>query len=41
MEKLYLAYKGEDKISVWDPNTKQVSDLLTRNGLDNLMDVKI
>lgn len=38
--KLYLAYKGEDKISVWDPNTKQVSDLLTRNGLDNLMDVK-
>ena len=38
--KLYLAYKGEDKISVWDPNTKQVSDLLTRNGLDNVMDGK-
>ena len=30
-EKIKLAY---------DPNTKQVSDLLTRNGLDNLMDVK-
>lgn len=38
--KLYLAFKGQDKISVWDPNTKQVTDLLTRNGLDNLMDVK-
>lgn len=39
--KLYLAYKGEDKISVWDPNTKQVSDLLTRSRLDNLMDVNL